>query len=273
MKLLFSITLLLSATLISCGNSKPLVGTLDDSVTDEIVQENITSGEVSLKLYSKSKLDTVESAIGYMFYTDPKLPYQDSINRMIKMFISGVVSNGGGATDQNANLSEAYIEEALGKFGKEYNRQLEFIDDGMVWSTETSIGITEGKPGYVEVLLSNWSFSGGAHGNAWSEESVFDIKTGRELLLSDFITDVDELTTIAEAIFRADQEILPDTDLMEAGFWFKEDVFSLNENFVFNEESLSFIYNSYEVAPYVFGMITINIPRDQIKHLLKRKVD
>lgn len=272
MKILFSITLLLTVGLISCGTSKPLTGTLGGSVTDEIKQANITDGEVVLKLYSKDKLDTVVSSIEYMFYTDPQLPYQDSINRIIKMYVFGTVS-GFGITEQNADLSVESMEEAINMFGDEYNQQLNFVEDGVIWTTETSISIIEHKSDYVEVSLSNWGYSGGAHGNSNSEERIFDIKTGRELKLIDFITNIDELNSIAEAIFRADQEIPTDKNLVDAGFWFEDGIFRLNENFTFNEESLDFLYNKYEIAPYVAGTIFISIPRNKIKHLIKRKVD
>lgn len=273
MKTIYSTTLILTAFLFSCGDTKPLSGELGDSVNDEMGKSNITAGTASLELYSKDKSDSVKSTVEYMFYTNPQLPYQDSINRIVKTYISGVVAYGGGATEQDSHLTIDNVQESLDKFGAEYNRQLEFVDGGGVWSTETSIGIVEGKAGYAELSMSNWNYGGGAHGNSSSQEIIIEIPTGRELFVSDFFTDVDELTAIAEAIFRGNEEIPSDADLIEEGFWFKEGVFHLNENFVFNEESLDFLYEPYEVAPYSYGAIVVSIPRDKIKHLLKRKVD
>ena len=148
---------------------------------------------------------------------------------------------------------------------------MDLVEDGGIWTTETSISISESKLDYVEVSLSNWNYEGGAHGSAWSEERLIDRKTGVELELSDFITDQGELLRIAEAIFRADQGIDSDQNLYDAGFWFEDNVFRLNENFVFNENSMDFLYNQYEIAPYAAGMIYLSIPMDKIQYLLKRK--
>lgn len=262
---LLSATLLFSIILASCSTTKPLVGVQGE-------ESSIKGGEVAIRLYSTDKADTVESSINYMFYGDPALPYQDSINRIIKTYVSGIVSNGGGATEQNSNLSVEYFEASMDKFKGEYNRQLEMVDGGGVWQTETSIEIFEENPEFVVLSLSNWNYEGGAHGNAWSEMHIFDIKTGKELLLEDFFSNVDVLTNRAELIFRADQELAKDVDLIEAGFWFDDGKFKLNENFVFNENSVDFLYNQYEIAPYAAGMIIITIPMEDVKDLLKRKV-
>ncbi|NVK64944.1 MAG: DUF3298 domain-containing protein [Flavobacteriales bacterium] len=252
--------------LLSCQSTKPLVG------GDNEQNKNIVSGEVTRNLMSSDKADTVESSIQYMFYEITELPYQDTVNRMIKEFISGVVSYGTGATDQNSLLSVDYMNESIDEFADEYNRQLEFVEGGGVWTTEASIQIKERGSDYVELYLSNWSYSGGAHGIGGAGEFIIDMKTGKELFLTDFISDVNELTRIAEEIFRADQELAADANLIEEGYWFPEGNFQLNENFEFNGETLDFLYNVYEIAPYAAGPITISIPMSQVKPLLKRKV-
>ena len=207
-----------------------------------------------------------------MFYETPMLPYQDSVNRIIKEYLSGFVSAGGGITEQNADVSAAFIENSLKDFGDEYNRQQEIIEGMGVWTTETSISIIEGTADFVEISFHNWNYSGGAHGNAWSEQRIIDRKTGKELMLEDFISDMSVLTAKAEKIFRADQEIAEGASLIDEGFWFNDGKFHLNENFVFNEETLDFLYNQYEIAPYAAGVIYLSIPMEEVKDLLKRKV-
>ncbi len=250
---------------LSCQSTKPLV---DDGKTNK----NIVSGEVSRQLMSADHADTVESSIQYMFYETAKLPYQDTVNRIIKEFISGAVSYGSGATEQNALLSVDYMNESIDQFADEYNRQLEFVEGGGVWTTETSVQIKEKGGDYVVVSMSNWSYSGGAHGNGWAIDRIIDMKTGEELFLTDFIIDVNQLTEIAEKIFRVDQELTPEANLIEEGYWFPDGDFELNENFQFTGESLEFMYNAYEIAPYAAGTISISIPMNEVKPLLKRKV-
>jgi hypothetical protein len=144
---------------------------------------------------------------------------------------------------------------------------------GGIWSVDISNSINESHKEYIHLALSGWSYMGGAHGNGETFDVLIDRKTGRVLRLEDFFTDISELTAIAEAIFRKDQELDADTDLGEAGFWFEDGEFLLNENFSFNGETLEFAYNPYEIAPYAAGMISLSIPRAKINHLLKRTVD
>lgn len=262
----FLIVAISALTLFACQTTKPIVD------GDDVHGSNLVSGKVSRMLFSQDKADSSESSIQFMFYEPIHRPYQDTVNRIVKEYISGTVSYGGGATEQNSALSIGYMNECIDKFADEYNRQSEFVDGGGVWTTETNVEILERESDYVELSIANWDYSGGAHGNSWSIQHIIDMKTGRELLLKDFIIDVAQLTQIAEKIFRADQELAPDADLSDAGFWFEDGVFALNENFTFNPESLDFMYNSYEIAAYAAGPIYISIPMSDIKHLLKRKV-
>ena len=214
-----------------------------------------------------------------MFYSDPILPYQDSVNQTIKKFITEYVYFGDGATKQNSELNVQFFEDAINAYAQNYNDELSLYEandeffPGGVWTTETNVRISEDKAEYVEISFGNWDYSGGAHGNAWSEEILIDVKTGRRLALSDFFEDIGDLTMIAEDFFRADQEIPDDVSIEEAGFWFEDGVFQLNQNFSFSDETLDFVYNQYEIAPYVAGVIYFSIPIERIKFLLKRRVD
>ena len=111
---------LFSVLMASCSSTKPLsTGDKEGSNSTQIIE-----GIATLELYSKDKLDTVQSSVEYMFYETPMLPYQDSVNRIIKEYLSGFVSAGGGITEQNADVSAAFIENSLKDFGDEYNLSL-----------------------------------------------------------------------------------------------------------------------------------------------------
>ncbi|MFK7785891.1 MAG: hypothetical protein AB8B56_12285, partial [Crocinitomicaceae bacterium] len=165
MKKILSLLIIGCAFIVACSTSQSIV---DGGSKPSEGQEDtgIKGGEVEVTLYSKDKADTVPSSINFMFYESPVLHYQDSINRMIKTYISGIVSAGGGATEQNSDLSVEYIEESMDKFKDEYNRQLEFVDGGGVWQSETMIEIHEEYPNFAELSMGNWNYMGGAHGNA-----------------------------------------------------------------------------------------------------------
>ncbi|MDG1333456.1 MAG: DUF3298 domain-containing protein [Crocinitomicaceae bacterium] len=274
MKFLLPTAFFVSAFLLSCSSSRPVI---EEGITTIEETEMFTGGEARLMLYSSDRADSLESSIDYMFYSAPNKPYQDSVNKIVKSFVAGTVSNGEEIAELQAELSKKYFQNAIDIFGNWYNTELAVYDDeddyfGGVWQTLTSASIYEDNPEFVEVGLGNWEYTGGAHGNGWSEQRIIEIATGKELMLRDFFKDIGDLCLIAEDIFRADQEIQHDQTLSDAGFWFEDDIFVLNENFVFNENSVDFLFNQYEIASYAAGAIVLSIPMDKVKHLLKRKV-
>lgn len=255
--------------LIGCSSPRPII----EETPVESQEASIVGGEVEMRLYSQDKADTVESSLEYMFYDNPNLPYQDSVNQVIKDFVTGSISNFDEATANKAELSVEFMEDALQSFSDAYNEEMALAGEdeyfGGVWTSLTSIEIIEENENYVEVSIATWSYEGGVHGNGWSEQIIIDKKTGRELKLADFFSNIDVFTARAEVIFRADQEVPEGESLEAAGFWFEDGVFQLNENFVISEETISFLYNQYEIAPYAAGVIILEIPMEKVKDLRK----
>lgn len=79
-----------------------------------------------------------------------------------------------------------------------------------------------------------------------------------------------DLNRIAEKEFRKVREMKPEESLEDAGFWFENNKFSLNDNFAITEEGLIFYFNSYKVAaPYAAGPTEIVLNYREFKHLIK----
>ena len=97
------------------------------------------------------------------------------------------------------------------------------------------------------------------------------MSTGEEIRLSDILIHGygADLNRIAEQEFRKVREMKPEQSLEDAGFWFENNKFSLNDNFALTEEGLTFYFNSYEVAPYVMGPTEIVLNYEDFKHLIK----
>lgn len=264
----------LAAALVSCGGTKPIT-TLPDDV-EEVTTSPITRGAVDRVLFTSDRQDSIASTISYEFYTQPSRPVEDSVNYFVQRSVSGFLMYGE-YTEPNAELSENFIKAALDTLEIMYYEEMSNYEEdeyfGGIWAVDVSNSIDETNSGYVQLSLNSWTYTGGAHGNGWSEDLLLDRESGRVLYLSDFFTDIEALTNLAEPIFRGSQGLEMDASLEEAGYWFEGGVFHLNENFAFTNESIEFFYNTYEIAPYAAGPISLTIPLDQIKHLLKRKID
>ena len=102
--------------------------------------------------------------------------------------------------------------------------------------------------GWQTYCVASDDYTGGAHGSYETDYTVFDMKTGEVIKEEDF------LDTEAEDLY----DLLYDSVLenLDEDMW--EDIYerpSLNGNFLVNDEGVCWVYNPYEIGPYVLGAI------------------
>lgn len=114
-------------------------------------------------------------------------------------------------------------------------------------------------------------YEGGAHPTTSIIFHNFDLKKGKKIELNDLFNKGYEkqLNPIAEKIFRT-RYGFGDKDLASEGFMFKNNKFTLNENFTFSKQGITFQFNTEEIAAHTFGSPKIFIPFSQIKNLVKK---
>jgi hypothetical protein len=157
-------------------------------------------------------------------------------------------------------------------FLREYRRfKSDFPGSAQVWFAERTVRVTHLSPRLLSLRFEEFTFTGGAHPNTWIVYSNVRPETGDEIELDDLFGEGgrERLEAIAEARFRKQREIPPDTSLEAVGFWFENDRFRLNDNFSIGESALTFYYNPYEVASYAMGPTEIVLAYRDIDHLLR----
>ena len=126
---------------------------------------------------------------------------------------------------------------------------------------------------FVTLTAVTSSYEGGAHGMYGTAYYQFDKRTGKELALTDFVTDIKEFNRIAEKYFKKSQGIPANVSVGSKDhsfdFWFENDQFACNDNFYFDGKSMHFMYMPYEISNYAVGTIEFSIPMNKIEHLLK----
>ncbi len=242
----------------SCGNT--------DELISNVSAYRLVKGETAVEINCPTGGDTAVSTMSYVYYSPADSAFKDSINEMIVDYTKAY------ANYQEAKnvdtISEEFFQEQLMNFASSYYEDCE-NGIGGVWSLDMTHNISEYSD-YVEITMSNWVYAGGAHGN-WTTSNVLMEKSSTKILnLADFISDKEALNTIAEPLFRELAEVDAGTDWEEAGFWFENNEFSVNENFYFTGEAMIFDYDPYEIAPYVAGSFELAVPLSKIMHLLKR---
>jgi hypothetical protein len=163
-------------------------------------------------------------------------------------------------------------EALMERFIRSYQEfAAEFPESSSPWSMTRTV-----KPiyntGFVFSLeMTEESYTGGAHPNSFVRLGSYDARTGKRIALEDVLIGGHgaELRAIGERAFRDARELSPSDDLGDAGFWFEEGVFRLNDNFAVTAEGLRFVFNRYEVAPYALGATEIVLSVDALRGLIR----
>ena len=57
-------------------------------------------------------------------------------------------------------------------------------------------------------------------------------------------------------------------ELDEHGY-FSEDPMFVSDNFEIRQDTIDFIYNQYDIAPYSTGITTLSVPEDEIRSIIR----
>ena len=152
---------------------------------------------------------------------------------------------------------------------KEFKNQ--FPDMHQSWSIERNISVSDVNSLVFSLTNIEYYYMGGAHPNSTTSFINFSMKTGKAMELDDLLKPSFEieLNRIGEKIFREKQHLKQGESLTKVGYWFDNDKFELNDNFLIKDNGLLFIYNAYEIAAYAVGQIEIFIPYSDINDLIK----
>jgi len=97
----------------------------------------------------------------------------------------------------------------------------------------------------------------------------FDVRTSRRLSLKDILVKGYQaaLTKIADTAFRIEEKI-SDTTSLKGKYAFRDNTFTLSDNFLITPTGLIFLYNPMDIKPLNAGQTEISIPYTKIKSLL-----
>lgn len=264
MKLIFSVSITIVTVLASCGTAK-------ESVVEPMIS-NVVTGSIAKINYNSERTDSVNCAITYNYFAPNDAAYKDSINRKIKDYVIRITQFGG-KPGTNSILSNTFFQAQLDSFVLINEMERADYDDGLnqMWEIESVIEIDDSFEQFAQLQLTAWAYTGGAHGNGATKTELIEKSKGKVLTIDAVFTDVSAVTAIAETYFRKMYELEPDADLDDAGFWFENNLFHLNNNFFISGDVIAFLYNSYEIAPYSGGQTLIEIPLEEVKNYLKIK--
>ncbi len=164
------------------------------------------------------------------------------------------------------------FDELVNSFFNEYRQfKTDIQDSYQEWFIERSGSVKFYNDDFISLAFSVYTYLGGAHPNSYTVFTVLDLKSGDKITQEEnFIQGYKPiLNEIAEKEFRKLKELGEYENLDEAGFWFEDNRFSLNDNFAISDEGLTFYYNNYEITAYAYGPTELIIPLAKISQLIK----
>lgn len=190
---------------------------------------------------------------------------KDKINNSVESLFS---------MNENFTSDSVDINDEMEGFIADYEDFIsEFPDSFQSWFIERTGEVKLNKGNIFSIDFMEYSYTGGAHANTIVVFKNYNLSNGEEITLDEIISPnkQNELTKIGEEEFRELKELTQEADLGQAGFWFENNEFYLNDNFLITDSTLVFYYNNYEITAYAFGPTELIIPFTKIKSLVNDK--
>jgi hypothetical protein len=168
-------------------------------------------------------------------------------------------------------------EAAAAEFLGEYERARADLPDSAStarWYLERRVAVVHEANGIIGLRFAEDTYTGGAHPLSTVRYGSFDLDDGHRLRLDEIVVEgaVPRLTEAGERAFREVRGVPPERSLTEAGFWFRNDVFKLSDNFTFTHAGLVFRWDPYEIAPYALGPTEVLLVWEDLEGLIRSEV-
>lgn len=161
------------------------------------------------------------------------------------------------------------VESAAHTFIQEFDDFHQSDPFPRIWTSESHAKVYTITPTYLGLAIDASTYTGGAHGNYATVFIHYDMTDGETFTLDAVVNNTfqNELAAVAERYFR-NQENLGVDQTLEDHYFFDQGRFSLPDNFAFERDSMLFLYNIYEIKPYVEGQTELRVPYSDIERLL-----
>ena len=141
------------------------------------------------------------------------------------------------------------------------------FDMAMSWEMSLENDVERNSEGVLTLSFSQYSFTGGAHGNGSLKYVNVDLHQKKIIGVEDIIIDTVAFKKLGEAKMRAFFDLSEDDSFMEVGLTTEE--FPMTDNLGFTENGVILFYNSYEIGPYSMGTVDLEFTYEELIGIIK----
>ncbi len=254
MKNTFTALAIMLLIISSCQNKN--ITTIIDGKQDSLTQNN------PLKIDSVKVLDSIKpNQMVTLLYDQSVLVFEglnnqvllDSIYKPTNLKIKDFTKKG---------LTEALVAEKMAYF-KENGGQDYLPSSEQTWDQTFNMRLHSQENQLLTLVYKGSGYSGGAHGYYQELYKVFDLKINKSILLTDVVKNPKDKSwnQILMTSFLKDEDGVKDMLL--------EKIIPLNDNFYFDKNTITFVYNQYEITAYAAGVVYIKLDFKDVKDHLK----
>ena len=123
----------------------------------------------------------------------------------------------------------------------------------------------------ITYIVAHEEYNGGAHPNTYIYITNFDPNSGDEITLNDIFKEGYEepLTAMLTSQLMKETQASTIEELRDKGFLFFDTEMFVSNNFIPEDEGITFLYNRYEIAPYAYGEISLTLDYTTLKDIMK----
>lgn len=163
-------------------------------------------------------------------------------------------------------------DELAADFMQSYEKtQKDNPDDLFGWEGEVTGKLIYSSEKLLNIELTHYTFTGGAHGYSGKTSLIFDKESGRSLEIRDLFKDLQGFTKLAEKAFRTQHKIPENLPINSGGLMFENQIFQLPQTVFLTKKGILLYYNPYEIASYAEGPQQVLIPYSQADAYLAQK--
>lgn len=170
-------------------------------------------------------------------------------------------------TDSNITNKENILEEYEQLSEQASVDANENIDDFQTYKTDEAIHVRRADSKVLSLLYSDSYYGGGVHGDYYKTGKNFDVKTGKELLLTDVLTDINTTSEIIKTqLYKSysSDDFFSDFDIVS---YFTENY--ENISWVLDYHGITFYFNPYEIGPFATGIVTVTVANSEYPDAVK----
>lgn len=159
--------------------------------------------------------------------------------------------------------NKAIVDQAGGEWNKKSPPPIQ------VWAKPKYLGSKILDNNRLELLMIEYyNYSGVAHGVGGESYYVFDMAKNRALTLDDMILPYQK-PKLEQAVKAKYIKWIKEVADSEPDEYQKMWQFHMTDNFTFTKEGLRFVYQPYEISPYVLGMPELIVSYGELQGILK----